>query len=131
MNNNKFDWQGRKGENGNGLCRYGHEGICCYILASPQKLFRIMVTHGKNINVDSPTTDGIDHTMFISDAPTPLSLVIAFLWLWLSYACKGVFLDIFEQLSDALHNSLITQLLPIKIVLSDFFTRPRSVTPVI
>ncbi len=54
-----------------------------------------MVTHGKNINVDSPTTDGIDHTMLIGDAATPLSLVVSFQWLWLSYACKGVLLDIF------------------------------------
>lgn len=79
-----------------------------------------MTLHRKNIDVDTTTTNGINHTVLIRDATTPFALKITLQRLWLTKSRKGVQLNVFQQFCNALHDFHISRLLPIVIVLTGF-----------
>lgn len=75
----------------------------------------------ENIHVNSATTDGVDHTMLVGNATTPFALKISLQWFRFAKSCKRVFLDILQQRGNALHDFIVTCLLPVVAVFLGLF----------
>ncbi len=67
----------------------------------------------ENIDVYLSATDGVNHTVFVSNATAPFTLKIAFQWFRFTQACKWMLLYVFKQGGNALHDLFITCLLPV------------------
>ena len=79
-----------------------------------------MAFQGEDIYINTTTADGINHAMFISNATTPFALKIALQGFWFTKTCERMLLNILKQGGNALHNLLITCLLPVVAVFLGF-----------
>lgn len=72
-----------------------------------------MAFQRENIDVNLTTTNGVNHTVFVSNATAPFPLEIALQWFRLTQTCKWMLLYVFKQSGNALHDLFITCLLPV------------------
>ena len=80
---------------------------------SDVELFGVMIPQRDNVNVNHPTGDGVHQAMLVSNPSAPKPVLLTFQRLWLADARKWMFLDVFKQVGDALHDTLVARPLPI------------------